>query len=128
ALQLRNREWSTTETHVREYCLIKAALICSDDCYQQFWSWLHLPTETECQNAWPALRDSCILQLDSILKQKPSQRSNTSIPLKLVFRQLSLHPIRIHKRGGYRASTKLYRTNKKEAYDQLTEKFVKVRR
>jgi hypothetical protein len=92
AQNLQDRDWTTKETHVREYCFIKAALLCSEKSFQRFWSWLHCKSEKECQTLWTSVRDSCVSELTSILSLQRRFKSSSCISLRLVHHQLSLCP------------------------------------
>jgi len=90
ASQLNSIRWTTTETHVREYCILKAALICNDVAHQKFWSWLSLPSVNQLQREWVYVRSFCENELNNMIKKEEIHKR--CISLQLVSIQLSLAP------------------------------------
>jgi len=98
ALELSSRTWTTRETHVREYCLLKAALLCTEETFSRFWSWLSSKDERTAQHTWAELRDFCEDELRNVvfmLRQKQTTGKSTCVSLRLVSLSLSLSPSRI---------------------------------
>lgn len=97
-LELNARQWTTTETHVREYCIIKAALMCNESAFRKFWSWISLPTAKDCQSNWIDVRKFCERELQSVISRFRSSvsplRNTDCVSLQLVTQQLSLSPTR----------------------------------
>jgi hypothetical protein len=96
-LELNSRQWTTTETHVHEYCILKAALLCTEEAYQRFWSWLSLSSEKEAQRLWPEVRAFCESQLATVLGafKNEQKKQDACISLRLVSLSLSLAPTQL---------------------------------
>jgi hypothetical protein len=90
---LMHRRWTTADTNVREYIVLKAALMLDDNLLQRFRRWLALPTVNDCRTAWPALIGRSMEDLRTVAASMAADDDDEDCqPMNLVFHQLSLAP------------------------------------
>lgn len=94
---LFQKSWSTRDTNVKEYIILKSSLVLTDRLFDKFLAWLNLPSEHECVEKWSELLSENMIELKQLdlsqiyTTQIPYDNEQCS-PLNLVKHQLTLNP------------------------------------
>lgn len=90
---LKTRKWSTKDTNVSEYIILKSALLLTPALLSRFWSWICSDSEAECRKGWNKLVLVNMKELNEVQKQSSFFfPEGECVSLKLVTTQLSLSP------------------------------------
>ena len=88
---LKGEKWSPGDTNIREYIILKTALIYNENTFTQFIRFLQLPNKKSCQNEWLNLINNCMQELNmNLVIGKVSSKNCQSF--QFMFYQLSLNP------------------------------------